>query len=183
MNIAYELSKIRDAFIRVRNDMNFLSQNIMTHYDEHKKNHSLLSEELSKLSDEVRNYIQEHKNSFNSHLSSESKLDYKPEVSKKHLHDLKDSIRDLKKELSHVQKEHLQLIGLVEKIDKSKVDTGDFKELENKYRSTELELHLLKEKLSKKDVEIETLKEVNNKMFSIIDELTNTELELLEATK
>lgn len=179
MNISYELSKIKDAFVRVRNDMNFLSKNLMSHYEEHKKNHQSISQELSSLSDEVKNYINEHKN-MSLNISSDDKKDF---ASKKSLLDLKDAIKDLKKELSHTQKEHLQLIDLVEKVDRSKVDNNDFKDLQDKFRSSELELHLLKEKLSKKDIEVETLKDVNNKMFSIIDELTKTEMDLLEATK
>ncbi len=89
----------------------------------------------------------------------------------------------MKKEITYVQKEHSQLLGLVETMNKTKVDSHDFKEFQDKFRSSELELHLLKEKISQKDDEIATLKDVNTKMFTIIDELTQAELDLVEATK
>ncbi len=166
MSLSYELSKIKDAFVKVRNDMNFLSGKISENYEEFMRHHQKLHTQVQELSEKLKHQINEIKHMDFSHSS----------FSDKDILDLKHEIKELKRQVVYTHEEHGKITTMLADIKKAKSDVKDLKE---KLHSSELEIYLLKERIAEKDVEIKQIKDVNKHMFSIIDDLSHIELDII----
>lgn len=167
MSIHSELSKVKDAFSKVRSDMVFLSKQISENYDDFLSKHDSLANKVEKLSHEVKTHLTTIKEI---HLSSSSN------TSSSDISYLKNQVKELKEEVSNVHKEHFNLSKIVDDIKKDKHDIKDLKE---KLHSSELEIFLLKERLVEKDVEIKQLKDVSKTIFDILDDISKVEIDML----
>lgn len=166
MNIAYEFSKIKDAFAKVKADTNFISKKISENYENFMREHYKLTQEVKTLANEIKvhsDFIKEN------HLSEDSN------VSEKELEDLKYIVKDLKKEIKSTQKENSKIHKVVEELKKG---SSNYKELKEKLQSNELEIYLLKEKLNERDQEMAQMKEVNIHLFNLVSELSKLEIDL-----
>lgn len=167
MNISQEFFKIKDGFRKVKDDMNFISSKITENYDDFIQKHSSLNNQIQELSKKLNSEIKEIKekglNSFN-HLEP-SELLY-----------LKSEIKELKKEIFETHHNHSQISENINNIKKNK---KEIKEIKEKLHTSELELYLLKERLIEKDVEMKQIKEVSKHLFNIVEDLSKTELELI----
>ena len=119
MSIVYEFSKIKEAFSKVRNDMNFLADKISENYDEFISNHQKLAKEIELLSNKLRNGIDEIKNSHNMQGSN---------IDEREIFNLKLEIKDLKSEINSVQKEHDKVSISISDIKKNNKEIKDIKE-------------------------------------------------------
>ena len=174
MNISYEFSKIRDSFSKVRKDMTFLSDKISENYEEFTKEHEKLANAVHKLSNDIENQL---------HVAKTHVVHKEEGVSPKELLDLKTEVKELKKELIAMQRDHEHFTRTLDDVKRNSSESADVKELREKLKSSELELFLLKERMIEKDVEVKQLKDVSQRLFDIVDELSKTELELLNKTK
>jgi len=165
--IKHELPKIREGFLKVKNDMLFLSEKITENYTEFIKHHKDLSKEIHHISTNLQDQI--------NHIKTN--LKQTPEkISSHELSKIKSEISELKKIVSTTHGEHLKLTTIIEDVKK---DKKDIKQLKEKLHSSELELFLLKEKIQQKDLEITELKDISRKMFDLIDDLSRVELDLV----
>ena len=168
MNLSHEFSKIRNSFRKVKTDMNFLSEKISENYDEFTRRHKVIAKDVENLTLELKNSLSNLKIN---HLSNpESNLD------KIELNNLKLEIKELKSEIMEIQKSHNKTISSLDDI---KTNKKDIKSLKDKLHSGELEIFLLKEKLVEKEVEIKQIKEISKHLFNIVDDLSKSELDLL----
>lgn len=167
MSIAYEFSKIKDAFYKVKNDMIFLSKQISDNYEDFMENHKKLAKEVSALSEKLQKNIEDVKSI---HLTSGNI------VSESELFNLKEEIKSLKNEISETQTHHNQIAKIVEDVKK---DKKDIKELKEKLHSSELEIFLLKERIAEKDGELKHVKEISKSLFDIVTELSKVELDII----
>ena len=90
MNLPYELSKVRDGFRRVREDLNFMKGKIGENLEEFMSHHQKLAHQVEALSNEVQQHLKTAKQTVIQELPA----------SDKQLQDLKQEIKDLKK---HIQ--------------------------------------------------------------------------------
>lgn len=165
--IKNELPKIRDGFLKVKNDMLFLSDKISENYNEFINNHKDLSKDINKISTHLQDQIHHIKDN----------LKHSPEeISTYELEKIKADISELKQIVNNTHGEHLKLSTIIEDIKK---DKKDIKKLKEQLHSSELELYLLKEKLEQKDSEMIELKDISRKMFDLIDDLSRVELDLV----
>lgn len=171
MNISYELSKIRDAFAKVRTDMTFLAEKVGENYDTFMNNHKRLAEDVQVMGEKLKHQIDEIR-----HMNFAARDD----VSHKEVMDLKGEIKELKKELDLVSQKHFDVQNILSDLKKT---NKDVKELKEKLHSSELEIFLIKERLSEKDVEVKQLKSVNKQMYKLIEDLSKLELELINNSK
>ena len=166
MTLKLELSKIRNSFSKVREDMLFLSKHVSENYEHFLKEHSIIEGKITKLSDELKEHI--------NYIKKEHIQTPNPDASE--INYLREQIKELKEEVSNTHKEHFNLSKVLEDISKNK---KNIKEMKEKLHSSELEIFLLKEKLSEKDLEIKQIKDVSKTIFNIVDELSKVELEML----
>lgn len=171
MNVAYEFSKVKDSFSKVKADMEFLGKKITDNYENFMREHYKLSSEVHKLSSEMKSHIEHVKNH---HLNPEK------DVSHKEFLDLKYVVKELKDEVEKTQKEHNKVTDVITELQK---DTKDIKVLKEKLESSELEIFLLKEKLNKKDQEIKQVKEISSHLFDLITELSTLEKEMTKVKR
>lgn len=169
MNLAYEFSKIKDAFSKVRKDMTFLSEKIVDNYDDFMRRHQQLGLEVEYLSNSVKKHLDELRNrAFDNH-------------SEKKFQDIKLELKELKKEVEKISSKHSTLKETLDNLKKTPKDNlENLKEVKQRLHSNELELYLLKERMVEKDLEIKQLKEISSKLFEILDELTKAEHEMLK---
>ena len=164
MNISKELVKIRNSFLKVKEDITFLSDKIYDNYDEFMKHHLKLVKEVKEITTQLKIH------------SDKIKETPKHKISDRNLYDAKSEIKEIKKIVSNIQDEH----KIIEKsIDEIKENKKDIKDIKEKYQNSELEIYLLKERLLEKDVELSQIKEINKHMFNTLEELTRVETELL----
>jgi predicted RNase H-like nuclease (RuvC/YqgF family) len=171
MNISYELSKIRDAFAKVRGDMTFLAEKVGENYDTFMNNHKKLADDVHIMGEKLKKQIDEIR-----HMNYGSRDD----VTQKEVLDLKGEIKALKYELNQISNKHFEIHNIVSELKKTNKDVKDLKE---KLHSSELEIFLIKERLSEKDVEVKQLKSVNKQMYKLIEDLSKLELELINNSK
>ena len=169
MKISYELAKVKDAFSKVRNDMNFLSEKISSNYDDFMHEHRTMSKKIEELSKKVKSEIEELREAGH-HINGTA--------SEKQMLDLKAEIKELKAETIKAQSDHHNVEILLSDMKKHGKSIRDVKD---KLKSSELELFLIKEKLSEKDDEINQLKEVNKHLYAIVEELSGLEIELVNS--
>ncbi|MCA9495339.1 MAG: hypothetical protein KC589_00195 [Nanoarchaeota archaeon] len=169
MNIAYEFSKVKDAFGKVRTDLAFLGDKIGENYDDFMKNHNKLALKVAKLSEDMKSNMDELR----------AKTLGGGHIDDKELFDIKLAIKDLKEELTQIQKEHHKVVSTIDSVKKEKTPSKEIKNIKEKLHASELEIFLLKERMIEKDLEIKQIKEVNKHMFAIIDDLSKAELDML----
>jgi len=170
MNIAYEFSKVKDAFKKVKTDMDEITDKIYGNYNHFLKEHENMQHEIKKLSKQIQEGLDHFKNNHLKNIDS---------VPQKEILDIRKEIADLKLEISktyHISQEFNDTLELVKR------NQGEIKDLKNKIHSNDLEICLLKEKLLEKDLQLTKLKDVNAHMLNIMDELSRTELEILNRT-
>jgi len=168
MGVTAEFFKIKEGFKKVREDMNYLSEKISENYDDFFKKHKIISLDVENLTLELKKSL-EHLNK--NHINKEA-----PKISEKELLDIKSEIKHLKKEIVKIQDGHHNLINNISDIKNNKTE---IKKLKEKLNSSELEIFLLKERLIEKDVEIKQVKEISKHLFNVLEDLSKTELELL----
>jgi DNA repair exonuclease SbcCD ATPase subunit len=179
MNISHEFFKIRDAFRKVKLDMdylrdilekkesqflkeyNLLKENIDLLKNDFKKNHQKLKEEIDSLKD-----LKEKSDNENSNLDP-SELNY-----------LKEQLLELKNHIKEIEEKNQNFYLKISKKEKEKE-----KKIEDKLKSTELELYLLKQKLDSHDTSIESIKEVTRNLFDIVEDITRIEKDIVEIKK
>lgn len=180
MNLAYEFSKVKGAFGKVREDMNFLSTKISHNYDEFMNSHRQLASQITHLSNQS-NQMFAHLQERISHQETGAKP-----LDQKELHNIKLELKELKSLMQDLQLEHNSTLDTLEAIKsnpssskQTTTNSKSLKDLKEKVHANELELFLLKERMVEKDAEILQIKEVNKQMFKLIDELSKAELDLL----
>lgn len=168
MNIAYELSKIKSSFRKVKEDMVYISSKISDQYDEFLKSHRELSNRIESLSVELKSHLSQLKHEHHSYDDSA-------------LHTLKLELGDLKKEMKDLEKSHTTLSYKIEDFKNStgRKDTKEIHDMKEKIHSSELDIYLLKERMMEKDLEVKQLKDVNTHLFEIVDELARLEQEIV----
>lgn len=169
MNLAYEFSKVKDAFGKVRTDLAFLGDKIGENYDDFMKHHNKLALKVEKLSDEMKSNMEvlKEKTLGGGHIDD------------KEIFDIRLAIKDLKAELSQIQKDHHKVVSTLDSVKKEKTPVKEIKDIKEKLHTSELEIFLLKERMIEKDIEMKQIKDVNKHMFSIIDDLSKAELDIL----
>jgi methyl-accepting chemotaxis protein len=167
MNLPYELSKIKDAFRKVRDDMQFITQTISENYTTFMNHHRELSHKIEELSSQLQHQLHHAKEKITSTISDEE------------IHNLKLEIKELKEIVSNLEKEHTSITHTLSALEKDKPKTN-LKEIQDKIEASELELYLLKERMIEKDLEVKQLKDINQKLFEIVNSLAKTEMQLLE---
>jgi chromosome segregation ATPase len=178
-----ELPKIKEGFLKVKNDMLFLSDKISENYSEFLLHHKDLSKQINHISTELQAQINHIKQS----VQHANQNPHENQISNHEILKIKSEIKELKQIVSDSHGEHLKISSLVETLKQTKSlikdNKSDFKseikKLKEQTHSSELELYLLKERLSKKDDEIKDLKDISRKMFNIIDDLSKVELDLI----
>ncbi len=170
MNLPYELSKVRDAFRRVREDLNFMKSKIGENFDDFMSHHQKLAHQVEALSNEVQEHLKTAKQTIIHELP----------VTDKQLLDLKQELKDLKKHVLSLEKEHNEISNEVASRAKPKSYDAELKSMKEKTHSIELEMYLLKERMIEKDIEVKQLRDVNQRLFEIVDELAKAEMELAQ---
>ena len=177
MNIAYEFSRVKGAFKKVRNDMDEITEQIYENYNHFVKQHEGMQDEIKKLSKEIKEGLLHFNDNHLKNIDS---------VSHKEILDISKELSDLKKEISqtyHKSREFNDMLELVKKNKKSLDDNEkNMRDLKDKVRTNELEIYLLKEKLAEKDLQLHKLKDVNKHMLDIIDDISRAEIEILNKT-
>lgn len=171
MNIAYEFSRIKDSFSKVKLDIDFLAKKITDNYENFMREHYKLSSQVKALSEEIKANMQHVKDN---HLKEGST------ASDKEVEDLKYIVKELREEVEKTQKEHNKVVDTIRDI---KDDTKDVKSIKDRLQNSELEIYLLKEKLNEKDQEISQMKEVSSHLFNLVSELASLERELITNSK
>lgn len=167
MNISQEFFKIREGFRKVRDDMNFIISKISQNYDEFMSKHTKIAQEVADLSSQVKINLEKIKEKSQESFHNFSNFD---------ILDLKSQIKELKLEISQIEKSHNTIISAIDDIRSNK---SEIKNIKEKLHSSELEIYLLKERLLEKDVEIKQIRDISKHLFNIVDELSKTELDLL----
>jgi chromosome segregation ATPase len=178
-----ELPKIKEGFLKVKNDMLFLSEKISNNYSVFLSHHKDLSKQITHMSTELQTQI----NHIKDNIQHANQNPHENQISNHEMLKIKSEIKELKLIVSDSHREHLKVSSLVETLKHSnsliKDNNSEFKteikKLKEQTHSSELELYLLKERLSKKDDEIKDLKDISRKMFDIIDDLSKVELDLI----
>ncbi len=168
MNLPYELSKVRDAFRRVREDLNFMRGKIGENFDEFMTHHQKLAHQVEALSNEVQTHLRDAKQSIIHEL---------PATDKQVL-DLKQELKELKKHILSLEKDHNEVANEISSRAKPKNYDAELKSMKDKTHSIELEMYLLKERMIEKDIEVKQLRDVNQRLFEIVNELAKAEMEL-----
>jgi len=171
MNISHEFSKIRDSFRKVKTDMDFLSEKISENYDEFTRRHKVLGKDIENLTLELKTSITKLRETFlDSSNNNTNNLDLTQ------INSLKLDIKELKSEIISIQKSHHKTITSIDDVKKNK---KDIKSLKEKLHSSELEIFLLKERLTEKDLEVKQIKEISKHLFNVVEDLSKSELELI----
>jgi len=170
MNIAYEFSKVKGAFKKVKEDMDEITQKIYDNSNHFLKEHESMQEEIKKLSKQIQEGLDHFKKNHLQNIDS---------VPPKDILDIKTEISELKLEISKTYHISQDFNDMLESVKRNK---SEIKDLKNKMHSNELEICLLKEKLLEKDLQLTKLKDVNAHMLNIMDELSRAELEILNKT-
>lgn len=168
MNIAYEFSKVKEAFEKVKADTTFLAKKITDNYETFMREHYKLASKVDALSGEIKSHMQYVKDNH-------TKEDSKP--SSKELQDLKYIVKELRSDVKETQMQHGKVMERIEELKKEKKSDNS---LEKKFENTELELHLMKKKLEEKDEEMKQVKEVTSHLYNLVDELAQLELDLMK---
>jgi septal ring factor EnvC (AmiA/AmiB activator) len=168
MNLPYELSKVRDGFRRVREDLNFMKGKIGENLDEFMLHHQKLAHQVEALSNEVQQHL----------TTAKETIIHELPASDKQFQDLKQEIKDLKKHILGLEKEHNEVAHEVNSRAKVKNYDSELKSMKEKTHSVELEMYLLKERMIEKDIEVKQLRDVNQRLFEIVNELAKVEMEL-----
>lgn len=171
MNIAYEFSKIKDSFKKVKNDMQAMADKINENYEDFWKKHGNLTKEIEKLSSEMQVHLA---NFRTTHLQSKEHIENSKEILT-----MKSEIRELKEILNKTFEHNLDIKSLIDSVKKNEATT---KVLKERLQSSELEIFLLKERIVEKNVEIKQMKEISSHILKIIDDLSSVELEILNKT-
>lgn len=171
MNMTEEFSKVRFAFLKVKDNIDSLEEKIASNYDDFMENHKKLSTEVADVSSKLKFVLEKIK---------EEKTHKTIKSNPKDLSSLKLEIKLLKEEVMKSQKKHTSVSSILEEVKK---DKKDIKSLKTRLNSSELELHLLKENLAEKDHEIKQIKEVSKHLFEIVEELSRTELSLINNSR
>lgn len=164
-----EFERIRLSFGKVKTDMQEISNLIATNTDNFFQKHQVLAEEVYKLTHGLRDEL------------NNLKLNHKTNPTQKGIKydSLKEEITFLKKNMNNVIQNNADVYNLLDRI---KTNEVGIKELKKRLGTDELEIHLLKERLIEKDYEVKKMKEVNVHMLDVIDDLTQTEQEMLKPT-
>jgi peptidoglycan hydrolase CwlO-like protein len=165
MNIAYEFSKVKESFVKVKKDMYSLADKINENYDEFMKKHEGISREVVALSNMIRD-----------HTESLKKKEREEGISHKEIEQLKSEIRELKEHVNGSLKGNYDLRELVDKV---RSNEKDVKALKSQLHSSELEIYLLKERMLEKNIELKQMKEISSHMLKIIEDLSSLEIELI----
>lgn len=168
MNISHEFFKIKDSFRKVKDDMNFLSNRITENYDEFTRRHKVLAQDIENITLELKSNLDKIKQATSNTQQNK--------ISDKDLLDLKSEIRTLKLQVHSIQNTHNNIADSISDIRENK---KQIKSLKEKLSSGELEIYLLKERLVEKDAELKQIKEVSRNLFNIVDDLSKTELDML----
>lgn len=171
MNISEEFSKIRFSFSKVKYEMDILIDKISSNYDDFLTHHKKLSGEVEDLSSKVKLVLEKLNDPKSNHLNHFNSTE---------LNELKLEIKLLKEEVMHSEKKHSNISLVLEDVKKNK---KDLKDLKTKLKSSELEIYLLKENLVQKDVEIKQIKEISRHLFNVVEELSKTELSLVNRSR
>ncbi len=171
MDISDEFSKVRFAFSKVKTEMDKLTEKISVNYDDFMHHHKKLSEEVIEISSKLK-FVLEKLNEEKTHTRVKS--------NPKELSSIKQELKLLKDEVMKSHKKHTDITSILEEVRKNK---KDIKGLKDKLKSSELELYLLKEKLSEKDTEIKQIKEISKHLFNVVEDLSRTEIALMNNTK
>ena len=164
-----EFEKIRGSFSRVKQDLMHISSQVHDAYNDMLKRHDALASEVHFLSSQIKGHnktLHEEKDSY----------------SKNQVQALKTTIRDLKKEISDLHKDHSQFSIELEDVKKRKVEARELSGLQEKMHTTELEVFLLKERMLEKDVELKKLKEMNKSLFELVEDLSKVEMNVLQSS-
>lgn len=174
MNIAYEFSKVKESFQKVKNDIFLLTSKINENYDVFLREHRNLVGEVEGLSNGVKEHITKFKEEFNSGVR---KLEDIPE---QEILNIKSEMNALKKQIGSVLMEHNHLHSLINDVKKNE---KDIKNLKKELKSSELEIYLLKERLIEKDTEVKQMKDISSHLLDVVGELSAMELEILNKIK
>ena len=169
MNIAYEFSKVKDSFLKVKKDMYSLAEKINDNYDEFMRKHEGLSKEVVALSNVIRDHSDNLKKKFR-----------EEDISHKELEQLKSEIKELKE---HVNSSIKGSYNLRELVDKVRSNEKDVSSLKSQLHSSELEIYLLKERILEKNIELNQMKEISSHMLKVIEELSAIEIDLINKGK
>lgn len=170
MNIVYEFSKVKDAFKKVKTDMDIITDKIHENYDNFLQEHKLMQENVHNLSNELKKHLDYFKSNHLENIDA---------VPKKEILEIKNEISQLKEELSQTFRKTAEFNDLIFSINDN---TSQIKDLKEKIHSNELEIYLLKERLVEKDLELTKMKDTSKHLLDIIDELSRAELDLLNKT-
>jgi chromosome segregation ATPase len=169
MNLPTEFSKVRNSFVKVKQDLTSITKQIGENYETFLHEHSKLHSQVEKLAEEVRSHL----NNINSNHKSGN-------ISKKQLDKLKSEIKDLKSEIKDTHIENEKINEIIDIVRQNKNDVTDLK---NRLQTSELEIYLLKEKLIEKDLQVDSLKQVSKHLFDLLDDIAKTEINLTKAKK
>lgn len=173
MNVAYEFSKVKEGFEKVKTDMEYLGKKIGDNYETFMREHYKLSKQVHSLSSEIKTHLEFIKDH---HLHEQNKNS----VSEKEIHDLKYIVKELREEVENTQKEHNKIIDLINEIKQDRKDIG---KLKHRLENSELEIYLLKERLNEKDQEMTQVKDISSHLYKLVSDLAQTEIELAKKTK
>ena len=169
MNIAYEFSKVKDSFLKVKNDMYALTNKINENYEDFIKKHDGVAKEVQVLSNVIRDNLELFR-----------KQDREGTVSEKEVMQLRSEVSELKELISHSQQANFKIATILEDVKENKLGVSKLKE---QLHSSELEVYLLKERMLEKNIELKQMKEISSHMLKVIEELSSLEIELLNRGK
>ena len=130
--------------------------------------HQTLAHRVEALSNEVQQHLKTAKQTVIQELPA----------SDKQILDLKLELKDLKKHILGLEKEHNEVAHDIQSRSKAKNYDSELKSMKEKTHSVELEMYLLKERMIEKDIEVKQLRDVNQRLFEIVNELAKAEMEL-----
>lgn len=165
MNISEKFSRIKEAFSKVRTDIDYLSRKMSENYESFMREHYELSKNVEGLKDEFRKLGEEFKAKT---------------LSAKEHNDIRHELKELREIVENSHSSHASMARI---LDELKQDRKSVRELKTKLETSELEIFLLKEKMDQKDEEIKQLKEVGMHLFSIVEEIAAMEKRIAKGIK
>jgi DNA repair exonuclease SbcCD ATPase subunit len=158
-----EFSKIKNSFLKVKEDINNLNELIVSNTDNFFQKHNSLSNEVFNLITSLKIEIDKLKEK-----KTEKKIN--------NVSDIKEDVKHLKNHMNDIVKNNADVYAILDRIKKNDININDLKK---RLDSDELEIHLLKERLLEKDFEVKKMKKVNTHILSVIDEITDIEKKIL----
>ncbi len=191
MDLKYEFQKIRDAFGRVKTEMNDLYEKINDNEHRFLEKYSILSHKVEEISIKLLHNVQS--------LQKDGDFEKLESYTKSEIREIKSEIKALKDEIDKTSRINVNIDKSLDQIKKNKLElktakektkadlkdlkdknNTEIKELKLQNKNIESEIRILQKQLLQKDLEIQSIKEISRKLIMTIEELSSLELQFVK---